>query len=43
VYWPKSVRFAYEMQRQGMEHVQAHSCSHPALAALIIHRWKNWA
>jgi glycosyltransferase involved in cell wall biosynthesis len=37
-YWPKSVRFAYEMQRQGIEHVHAHFCNHPALAALIIHR-----
>jgi len=38
MYWPKSVRFAYEMQQQGIEHVHAHFCNHPALAALIIHR-----
>lgn len=37
-YWPKSVRFAYEMQRQGIAHIHAHFCNHPALAALIIHR-----
>lgn len=38
VYFPKSVRFAYEMQRQGIAHIHAHFCNHPALAALIIHR-----
>ena len=34
---PKSVRFAYEMERQGITHVHAHFATHPALAALIIH------
>jgi glycosyltransferase involved in cell wall biosynthesis len=37
-YFPKAVRFAYEMQRQGIEHIHAHFCNHPAVAALIIHR-----
>lgn len=37
-YFPKSVRFAYEMQQQGIEHIHAHFCNHPAVAALIIHR-----
>ncbi len=33
---PKSVRFAYEMQNLGVEHVHAHFCNHPAVAAFII-------
>jgi glycosyltransferase involved in cell wall biosynthesis len=37
-YFPKSVRFAYEMQKLDVEHIHAHFCNHPALAALIIHR-----
>jgi len=37
-YFPKSVRFAYEMQRQGIEHIHAHFCNHPVVAALVIHR-----
>ena len=36
--FPKAVRFAYEMARQGVTHVHAHFASHPAVAALIIHR-----
>jgi colanic acid/amylovoran biosynthesis glycosyltransferase len=36
--FPKSVRFAYEMRKLGVAHVHAHFCSHPAVAALIIHR-----
>jgi glycosyltransferase involved in cell wall biosynthesis len=36
--FPKTVRFAYEMQQSGVAHVHAHFCSHPAAAALIIHR-----
>jgi len=36
--FPKTVRFAYEMQRLGVEHVHAHFATHPALAALIVHR-----
>ena len=35
---PKSVRFAYEMQNLGVEHVHAHFCNHPAVAAFIISR-----
>ena len=37
-YFPKSVRFAYEMERDGVTHVHAHFCNHPALAAFIVHR-----
>jgi colanic acid/amylovoran biosynthesis glycosyltransferase len=36
--FPKSVRFAYEMQRSGVQHVHAHFATHPAVAALIVHR-----
>jgi colanic acid/amylovoran biosynthesis glycosyltransferase len=36
--FPKSVRFAYEMQQRGTNHVHAHFATHPALAALIVHR-----
>lgn len=36
--FPKAVRFAYEMERQGVAHVHAHFATHPAVAALIIHR-----
>jgi glycosyltransferase involved in cell wall biosynthesis len=36
--WPKAVRFAYEMQREGVTHVHAHFATHPALAALVVHR-----
>jgi glycosyltransferase involved in cell wall biosynthesis len=35
---PKSVRFAYEMQRLGVTHVHAHFATHPAVAALVVHR-----
>ena len=35
---PKSARFAYEMERAGVTHVHAHFATHPAVAALIIHR-----
>ena len=35
---PKSVRFAYEMQARGVEHVHAHFATHPAVAAYIVHR-----
>lgn len=35
---PKSVRFAYEMSRAGVEHVHAHFATHPAVAALAVHR-----
>ncbi len=36
--FPKTVRFAYEMRLLGIEHVHAHFATHPALAALIVHR-----
>jgi glycosyltransferase involved in cell wall biosynthesis len=36
--FPKAVRFAYEMERAGVTHVHAHFCSHPAVAAFVIHR-----
>ena len=36
--FPKSVRFAQEMQRAGVDHVHAHFATHPAVAALIVHR-----
>jgi colanic acid/amylovoran biosynthesis glycosyltransferase len=36
--FPKAVLFAYEMERQGINHVHAHFATHPAVAALIIHR-----
>lgn len=37
-YFPKAVRFAYEMQRDDVRHVHAHFCNHPALVAFIINR-----
>ncbi len=36
--FPKSVRFAWEMEREGVTHVHAHFANHPTVAALIIHR-----
>jgi glycosyltransferase involved in cell wall biosynthesis len=38
VYFPKCVAFAERMQALGVDHIHAHFASHPALAALIIHR-----
>ena len=35
---PKSVKMAYEMQKRGVQHLHAHFCTHPAVAALIIKR-----
>lgn len=35
---PKSVRYAYEMQRSGVRHVHAHFATHATVAALIVHR-----
>lgn len=35
---PKAVRFAYEMQAEGITHIHAHFATHPAVAALIVHR-----
>jgi len=36
--FPKTVRFALDMERDGVQHVHAHFATHPALAAFIIHR-----
>lgn len=36
--FPKSVRFAFEMQQLGIDHVHAHFANHPAVAALIVRR-----
>ena len=35
---PKSVRFAYEMQKLDVKHVHCHFCNHPAVAGFIITR-----
>jgi len=35
---PKSVLFAREMQRAGVDHVHAHFANHPALTALVVRR-----
>jgi colanic acid/amylovoran biosynthesis glycosyltransferase len=35
---PKVVCFARDMERRGVGHVHAHFATHPALAALVIHR-----
>ena len=36
--FPKAVRLAFEIQKEGINHVHAHFANHPAAAALIIHR-----
>jgi colanic acid/amylovoran biosynthesis glycosyltransferase len=36
--FPKTVLFATRMQEEGVEHLHAHFGTHPALAALIVHR-----
>lgn len=38
VFFPKVVRFAELMEARGVKHVHAHFASHPALAALLVHR-----
>jgi glycosyltransferase involved in cell wall biosynthesis len=38
VYFPKAVRFAYEMAQKRVDHLHAHFANHPAMVALIIHR-----
>jgi glycosyltransferase involved in cell wall biosynthesis len=35
---PKTLHMAETLQRQGIDHVHAHFATHPALAALVIHR-----
>jgi glycosyltransferase involved in cell wall biosynthesis/peptidoglycan/xylan/chitin deacetylase (PgdA/CDA1 family) len=37
-YFPKAVRFAYDMRRRGVTHVHAHFATHPTLAAFIVNR-----
>ena len=36
--FPKVVRFAYQMEAEGINHVHAHFASHPAAAGFIIQR-----
>src|SRR5262245_11138681 len=36
--FPKVVRFAYQMEAEGVNHVHAHFASHPAAAGFIIQR-----
>jgi len=36
--FPKVVRFAYEIQKDGIGHIHCHFASHPAVAGFIIHR-----
>lgn len=36
--FPKSVRFAYEMQQSGVSHVHAHFATHPTVSAFLINR-----
>ncbi len=36
--FPKAVRMAEQMQREGVAHIHAHYASHPALAAWLIHQ-----
>lgn len=36
--FPKAVRFARDMQHEGISHIHAHCATHPALAAFVIHR-----
>jgi colanic acid/amylovoran biosynthesis glycosyltransferase len=38
IFFPKAVRFAYEMRILGIRHIHAHFAYHPAVAALIVHR-----
>jgi glycosyltransferase involved in cell wall biosynthesis len=37
-FFPKVVRFAYEMENQAIQHVHAHFAYHAAVAGLIVHR-----
>ena len=37
-FFPKAVRFANEMEKQGIEHVHAHFAYHTAVAGLVVHR-----
>jgi glycosyltransferase involved in cell wall biosynthesis len=37
-HYPKCVLFAEQMESLGIDHIHAHFATHPALAALVIHR-----
>ena len=37
IIFPKAVRMAEEMQKQGIQHIHAHFATHPTLTAWIIH------
>src|SRR4029077_12129064 len=37
-FFPKVVRFAFEMEKQAIQHLHAHFAYHAAVAALIVHR-----
>lgn len=37
-FFPKAVMFAAQMQAERVQHLHAHFATHPALAALIVHR-----
>ena len=37
-FFPKCVAFAARMEATGVDHIHAHFASHPALAALVVHR-----
>jgi len=39
--FPKCVAFAEHMRRLGVTHVHAHFANHPALAALVVHRFSG--
>src|SRR5258706_55759 len=37
-FFPKAVQFAYQMDKQAIQHVHAHFAYHSAVVALIVHR-----
>jgi colanic acid/amylovoran biosynthesis glycosyltransferase len=37
-FFPKAVRFAYDMEKEAVQHVHAHFAYHAAVAALVVHR-----
>ena len=37
-FFPKAVRFAFEVEKQGIQHVHAHFAYHSAVTALVVHR-----
>ena len=37
-FFPKVVRFAFEMEKQGIQHVHGHFAYHAAVAGVIVHR-----